>query len=63
MKHTWNGGDKCVRCGLNREGWCDGPYGAMRYYVDDGQTYSYKPGPCRAANPEAQKKEPACASR
>lgn len=55
-RHAWtaDSGDTCAKCGLRREGMGAGPYGAMRYYRDDGKTYDYKAGPCPGVPPSPQ---------
>ena len=45
-RHRWKNTDRCSRCGLRREGAGAGPYGAMRYYREDGKGYDYKAPLC-----------------
>lgn len=53
MRHSWKGGDTCLRCGLHREGAGAGHYGAMVYYFDASrETYAKAP----ACDPEAHRR-------
>ncbi len=54
MRHSWDSGDTCRRCGLHREAAGVGPYGSLRFWRDDETGYKDRPGECQ---PKEAKRE------